>query len=250
MKEKINIIKIWSDSINRINLKNIIKDVKKRKKETQEKFIFISSGAVKLWKERISSFWLEEKDFLKSSLASIWQKFLMKLYLKYLWEKEIIGEVLIDDYANEEHLSSTLENLLKNDIWIIINHNDTLHPEELYNVSDKCDNDKNTVFITKLFNKYLDFKIKRIIYLTNTNWLLDEKYNTVSWWEVKTEDNKNYFRSFVNNNKSKCWIWWMMSKLNCWFQVLNYWVREAIIANAKDWLDCLESNKKCTKFIN
>jgi len=78
--------------------------------------------------------------------------------------------VLIDDYADEKHLSDTLNNLLNNDIWIVINHNDTLHSTELGNVCDKNDNDKNTVFISKLFNKFLKEKIiKNVIYLTNTN---------------------------------------------------------------------------------
>jgi len=76
---------------------------------------------------------------------------------------------LIDDFANEKHLTKTLYNLLENNVWIIINHNDTLHPDELNNVSEKSDNDKNTVFVSKIFNKFLDIKIKRVIYLTNTN---------------------------------------------------------------------------------
>jgi glutamate 5-kinase len=82
-----------------------------------------------------------------------------------------VGEVLIDDYADEKHLTKTLYNLLENDVWIIINHNDTLHPTELNSVLEKNDNDKNTVFISELFNNFFKKKVvvKRVIYLTNTN---------------------------------------------------------------------------------
>jgi len=48
MKENINIVKIGSDSINQNNLEKIIADAKKWEEKTGEKFIFISSGAVKL----------------------------------------------------------------------------------------------------------------------------------------------------------------------------------------------------------
>ena len=34
----------------------------------------------------------------------------------------------------------------------------------------------------------------------------------------------------------------MESKLNCGFEVLEYWVKEAIISNAKEWLKCLKDD--------
>jgi hypothetical protein len=42
----------------------------------------------------------------------------------------------------------------------------------------------------------------------------------------------------------------MKSKLDCSFEVLEkYWVEETIIANAQNWLECLEwKNKNFTKF--
>ncbi len=250
-KEKINIVKIWSDSINKKNLKKIIKDAKKWEEKTGEKFVFISSGAVKLWKDRVITTWKNIENFSVSALASIWQKLLMKEYWKLLWKKELIWEILIDDYADEKHLTNTLYNLLENDVWIIINHNDTLHSTELNNVFDKSDNDKNTVFISKLFHNFLKNKIvvEKVIYLTNTYWLLDENKKTILWWIISSKKEEKYYKNFVLKNKSHSWTWWMKSKLNCIFEVLNYWVKQAIIANALNWLECLENDTKCTKFI-
>ncbi len=252
-KQKINIIKIWSDGVSRKNLQKIILDVKKWKEKTWEKCIFISSWAVKLWKERVNSFWRNEKDFLKSSLASIWQKFLMKLYWEYLWKNEIIWEILIDDYADEKHLSKTLENLLQNDIWIIINHNDTLHSDELDNVGDKTDNDKNTIYVSKLLQKYSkNIKIKRVVYLTNTDGLLNKYGEVVLWWKIYLNNlskEKNKYLKYIKVNKSNNGTWWMWSKIICAFKVLEYWIKESIISNAKYWLECLENrNKGYTKF--
>jgi glutamate 5-kinase len=181
-------------------------------------------------------------------LASIGQKYLMKQYLDILWDNKLVWEILIDDYADEKHLSKTIKNLLKNDVWIIINHNDTLHPDELNNVSEKSDNDKNTVFIAKIFNKYLDIEIKRVIYLTNSNWLLDKEKNTVLGWKISSENDKNYYMNFVEKDKSNSWTGWMESKLDCSFKVLEYWIWEAIISNAKNWLECLVENSDNSRF--
>ena len=252
MRENVNIVKIGSDSINENNLEKIIEDAKKWEKQTWEKFIFISSGAVKLWRDRVEESWKNVEKFCKSSLACIGQKFLMKQYWNILWKNLLVWEILIDDFADEKHLSETISNLIINDVWIIINHNDTLHPDELNNVSEKSDNDKNTVFVSKIFNKFLKkyFKIKRVIYLTNTNWLLDKNKNTVLGWNINSEDDKNYYKNFVEKTTSNSWTGWMESKLNCGFEVLENWVKEAIISNAKEWLECLLNWKKSTKFIN
>jgi len=247
--EQINIIKIWSDSINEKNLEKIIKNAKIWEEKTKEKFIFISSWAVKLWKDRVKEAWKNIENFSKSALASIWQKYLMRQYQEFLWKKELIWEILIDDFADEKHLAKTIENLLKNNVWIIINYNDTLHSDELNNVSEKSDNDKNTVFVTKVLKKYLDIDIKRVIYLTNTNGLLDKNKKTVLGWKICLEKDRDYFKSFVEKNKSDSWTGWMESKLNCGFEVLEYWVWETIIANARDWCECLEGNGKYTRFI-
>ncbi|MDQ7009012.1 MAG: hypothetical protein Q9M94_01840 [Candidatus Gracilibacteria bacterium] len=248
--EKVNIVKIGSDSINDNNLTKIIDDAKKWEKETGEKFIFISSGAVKLGKDRVIESGKEKDDFSKSSLTSIGQKFLMKQYGEFLGDNELVGEILIDDFTCEKHLSETLKNLLENDIWIIINHNDTLHPDELNNVSDKSDNDKNTVYISKLFNNFFEkyFFIKRVIYLTNFNGLLDEKKQTVKGGKIDSEESKNYYRNFVEKNKSDSGTGGMESKLDCGFEVLEYGVEESIISNAKNGLECLRDLGKSTRF--
>ena len=136
---------------------------------------------------------------------------------------------------------------IKNDVWSIINHNDALSDGELNNLSDKTDNDKNTIYISEILEQ-TNYDVKRVIYLTNTNWLLDENKNTVLGWKINSEENKNYYRSFVKDDKSSSWTGWMGSKVDCSFEVLKYWVEESIIANAKDWLNCLKSDVSCTKF--
>jgi len=248
--EYVNIVKIWSEGINNKNLMKIIIDSREWKEKTWEKFIFISSGAVFLWKDRVSTTWKSIKNFSISALASIWQRFLMRGYWNLLWEKELVWEVLIDDYADEKHLTNTLYNLLENDVWIIINHNDTLHPTELNSVLEKNDNDKNTVFISELFNNFFKKKVvvKRVIYLTNTNWLLDKEKNTVLGWKISSENDKSYYMNFVEKDKSNSWTGWMESKLDCSFKVLEYGVWESIISNAKKWLECLSKKWNYTIF--
>ena len=102
--EKVNIVKIGSDSINENNLKKIISDAKKWEKSTWEKFIFISSWAVKLWKDRVQESWKNIEDFSKSSLASIWQNILMQKFDKFSWNEKLVWEILLDDYVNKEYI--------------------------------------------------------------------------------------------------------------------------------------------------
>jgi len=104
------------------------------------------------------------------------------------------------DSLNKKSLEKIIADAKDNNIWAIINHNDSLHPNELNNISDKTDNDKNTLYLSRILSEYSDNKvhIKRVIYLTNTHWLLDENWTTVLWWKILWEENKNYYRSFIN----------------------------------------------------
>lgn len=240
MKHTINIIKIGSDSLSEKSLKKIISDARMWQEQSGEKFIFISSGAVKLWRERVASLWKQVENFSKSSLSAIGQNFLMQLYDAITGKDIAVAQILIDDFAQEKYLSETLLNLLDNDIWTIVNHNDSLHPNELNNISDKTDNDKNTLYISKILSQYScrEINIKRVIYLTNTQGLLNESKNTVVWWWVSEEDEKEKYRAFVENWKtSLSWTGGMLSKLNCAIDVLDYWVKSSIIAHAENWLD-------------
>jgi len=250
-KIKLNIIKIWSDSINKKNLEKILKDLNKWEKETWEKFIIISSWAVALWKKRVIKSWWNILNFTKSSLASIWQQFLMQNYDKISGINKLVWEILIDDYADNKQLVNTILNLLENNVLIIVNHNDTLHNTELNNLSNKTDNDKNTVFLSKIISENLQNKIiiKRVIYLTNTNWLLDKKKKTVSGWKINSTKDKNCYKKFIEKDKSNSWTWWMESKLNCSFKVLEYWVKKSIISNAKYGLEYLYNTKNSTIFF-
>jgi hypothetical protein len=84
-------------------------------------------------------------------------------------------------------------------------------------------------------------KIHRVIYLTNTNWLLDENKNTVNWWLVDlTEESRYRYLKYIDNKKSNNGTWWMWSKVSCAFDVLEKWAYESIIANSSKWLDCLK----------
>ncbi len=238
--QKINIVKIWSDSMNKENLKKILIDAKKWSVQTWEKFVFISSGAVKLWKDKVESLWNNFNNFTKASLSSIWQKYLMRLYWDLLWNYEIVSEILIDDYANEKHLANTLSNLIENNVWVIVNHNDALHKIEIDNITNKSDNDKNTIFLSKILFKNLKwFTIEKVIYLTNTDWLLDENKKTVLWWKIYCDADKKHYIKYVKKSKNKIGTWWMISKLDCSFSVLDFWVKKSIIANAKNGLSCL-----------
>ncbi|USN58181.1 MAG: hypothetical protein H6767_07825 [Candidatus Peribacteria bacterium] len=64
----------------------------------------------------------------------------------------------------------------------MVNHNDATSSKELSALTTKTDNDKNTIFLCKNVEKYREQKqvrVKRVIYLTNTDGLLDEQEQTV-----------------------------------------------------------------------
>ena len=282
--KNINLVKIWSDSISEANLERLLNDIIEYEKNINEKFIIISSGSVTLGKNKVKEKWLNIEKMLNSSLASIWQQYLMQMYDK-LSKDKLVWQVLLDDYINtnyinsfieqvkdrkilkkfasiilwlvsdqkDKHLAHTIWNMVKNDILVIINHNDTTSNDELKNLSSKTDNDKNTIHITEVINKYsqeINMKIHRVIYLTNTNWLLDENKNTIIWWLVDLiEESKYWYLEYIETEKSNNWTWWMWSKVNCAFEVLEKWAFESIIANSNTWLDCLnDEHLFSTKF--
>lgn len=113
--KNINIVKIWSDSINESNLEKLLNDIEKYEKETWEKFLIISSWAVKLWKEQVLKRWWDLEKFTKSSLASIWQHFLMQTYDKLSWNR-LVWEVLLDDYINENYINTFIQKITKKSI--------------------------------------------------------------------------------------------------------------------------------------
>lgn len=250
-------------------------DINKIEQETKERFIIISSWAVKLWKNKVIERWWSVENISNSSLASIWQQYLMQMYDRLSWDR-LVGQILLDDYINvdyvnsfvdkknnrkilkrlstdilwlvsaekDKHLAQTISDLVRNQVLVIINHNDTTSNDELKNLSNKTDNDKNTIHITEVLNKYaneINLKIHRVIFLTNTNWLLDVNWDTVIWWKVDLSDvncRENYL-SHIETKKSNNGTWWMDSKVNCAFEVLEKGATESIIANSSTWLKCL-----------
>lgn len=282
--QNINIVKIWSDSINEQNIRKLVKDIEIYQDKIDEKFLIISSWAVKLWKNKIIENWWSIENISNSSLASIWQQYLMQMYDKLSWEK-IVWQILLDDYINTDyinifikkvndksilkqlaakilwlvseqkdlHLALTIADLIRNDVLTIINHNDATSNDELKNLSSKTDNDKNTIHITEVINRFTSqtkMRANRVIFLTNTNGLLDSNWETVIWWIVDIESNKDreLYLSHIEIKKSNNGTWWMSSKVNCAFDVLDKWASESIIANSKFWLDCLSDNNKSTSF--
>ncbi len=284
--KNINLVKIWSDSIHEENIEKLLIDMALYEDVNDEKFIIISSGAVKLWKLKILEKWWNIDYISSSSLASIWQQYLMQMYDR-LAKWKIVSQVLLDDYINsdyvntfiekvrdkavlknlatkvlwlvseqkDKHLANTIADLVKNNVLVIINHNDATSNDELKNLSSKTDNDKNTIHITQVINNYSQeiwIKVKRVIFLTNTNWLLDERWETVKWWEIDISDNYSIDRylAYIEKWKSDNGTWWMWSKVDCAFQVLSKWARESIIANSNSWLSCLTNEDyMSTKFL-
>jgi len=285
--KQINIVKIWSESVEKERIKLLWNWINSWSKKTWEWFIIVSSWAKALWEDEVIQKWWDIELFSKSWLCAIWQSLLMNLYKEIFSQDVLIAQILVDDWQNEsfilwllerfknhkriisiiwklisylnrekdKHLIQTLDKLISQEVICIINHNDTLSSQELSKVSQKTDNDLNVVYICKIvsdFQKEIDFRIKRIIYLTNTNWLLDQNWNTVSGWEISNiEEKRSFYKWFIKTDeKSKRWTWWMWSKIDGCFDWINLWVKEAIIANSENWLWCLEWKWNFTKFSN
>jgi len=275
--KNVNIVKIWSWSINDQNIKNLLSDISKIQQKTNDKFLIVTSWAVKEWKEECRKKWISVWNLEKSNLATIGHSKIVDSYRRYYdW---VIWDILLHDKYNIDYLKQlwlnidenmfetfkkldfldneflvkcTLQNNICNWILTVVNHNDAMTNKELAHLSDKTDNDKNVPHLCELiyhFQKEINFKVKNVIYLTWTNWLLDQDWNTIKWWQITDEESKNFYKNFVIVwEKSHHWTWWMLSKVDWSINVLDYWIQNSFIANAKDWLDCLEWKWKYTTF--
>ena len=285
MKE-VNLIKIWSDSITDTNAKKMLDDIEKQYKKTWEQSIVISSWSVVLAKKYL--WWERASKMSKSALSTIWQIQLMHMYTKQ--SNKVVAQLLLDDYVNRDyvdnkmeqidipnqyvtfarkvaynildlvhknknlHLLRVLEEHVRNDVLAILNHNDGMSSVELSALTLHADNDQNTVFISEIVNKYkkeISFRIKRVIFLTNTCWILDENWETVLWWEIETNKSDMYekkYRGYVHNWGSTWWTGWMWSKISSGIKCLKYGVDEVIIANATEGLDCISHRENSTIF--
>jgi glutamate 5-kinase len=124
-----------------------------------------------------------QKDILIAQiLLDDWQNkdFINSILLHFKGSSKILklANMLID-YLNgkkDEQFIKTLNDLVSEDVIAIINHNDALSSQELNKLSSKTDNDNNVVHICQAvdnFSRLISFRIRRVIYLTNTNGLLD-----------------------------------------------------------------------------
>lgn len=292
MERDIIIVKIGSNSlvntenweIRRDIMKWLASDISSRMKFFKEKFIIITSWAVATWKSIIKSMYWEESLLSSAEYASIWQARLMNIYEK-IFRKNwlIIWQWLIDDPYNinyifdilswsnsinipteddlrartellkecrDNHIRTTLLWLLNNWIIPIINHNDFVSPVELKQLTNHADNDNNALFFAWLIRE----RVKTVILLTNTQWVLDSNWRTVSWWflwEVdkdKIESIHNKLMSHISSETSSAWTWWMASKVNTLIKVTELWIN-GHIASAQTWLQTLSEEWISTKII-
>ncbi len=146
----------------------------------------------------------------------------------------------------DRHLLKTILDGVKNSVLTIINYNDSTSSIELDKISDKTDNDKNTVFLSRLINTYSEetlYKISKVFYLTNTDWVLDENKKTVGWYdnlditcECEVNRIKQQLLCYIDNSTSDNWTWWMWSKILSGLECLKYWVDWVYICNSENWL--------------
>ena len=277
--QEVNLIKIGSDSISNSNIKKLTSDIERQNINTGEWSFAISSWSVALARKLL---WDERADKKsKSGLSTIWQTKLMNMYDSHYSGN--VAQLLLDDYVNRDyvdrkigkidipskyikfarevaykvldlvhknkdlHLLRVLEEHLRDDILAILNHNDGMSSIELSALTNQSDNDKNTVYISEIVNKYQEeiwFRIKRVIFLTNTPGILNEEWKTVYW--LKKGQNNNNFNDYIKDWKSNLWTWWMWSKVSSAIKCLEYWVDEVIIANASEGLDCILNRENCT----
>lgn len=125
--KKINLIKIWSDSIvdkKSKSLKldfiqNILSDIIKIKEQTWESFIILSSWSVAKWISLVD----DSNKYIKSTLSSLWQHRLVWVYDRLVWKDNLVSQILIDDKYNENFFNKTaLENnlILGNELKTIL----------------------------------------------------------------------------------------------------------------------------------
>jgi hypothetical protein len=104
------------------------------------------------------------KDYIHSFIEKSNKRKILKRFSEYI--------ISLINYDKNKHLINTISNLVKNNVLVIINHNDATSNEELKKISSKSDNDKNTVFITDIISTFraeVGLEVNKVIYLTNTN---------------------------------------------------------------------------------
>ncbi len=226
-KTQVTLVKIWSDSVNNQNIKKLMSDVEKLENETKNRVVLITSWAVSEWSN------VMPKNTLRSVCALVWQPILMQKYQQY--SSKPVGQVLIDDYINEEYLYAyasdldipldlqnkfnyyarkTLQNAhhdkdltfiqgvndaLESWVMPILNHNDGQSSIELERISKKTDNDQNLCYTAEVAYRYRDqlsFEINNIVNLTDTNWIYDGNKKTLPWEEIDLEKFDYYIKKY------------------------------------------------------
>ncbi len=261
---KINIVKIWSDSlineeydVNDEIISNLIFDISEIMRSTNERFIIVSSWAIAKWKAYYKSI---DIDYNCYSLAELAAKGQPRLYSR--WEdafykhKIITNQCLIWEKINHEHIQTELLNTLRKWNVPIVNFNDWASDQELKEYIEHSDNDKTVTALINSFNWKIHSLINEVVYLTNTRGVENRKKWIIMPWKIwlstdNTEELKRIFDELklcVESDISWKWTWWMMPKIEEVEAIVYNWIN-AHIASAKDWLRTLHEDWISTKFI-
>jgi len=225
MKDNIYVIKLWSNvllddwGINELVVSNVVKSVNFLV-ENWIKVLIVSSWSVALWKKNI---WLTKINWLSNIeweqiFSSLWQVSLINFYQNYFNKFNInVSQALLTrkDFSDRKRYNSMKNVLLKSlelGVIPIINENDVLSQEEL----DFSDNDELSALLAAMI-----WADKLIILST-----IDGLYDKFPWWKLLKEVNEinDETYSMVWEVKSSLWKWWMASKLNTAWLLLDLWI--------------------------
>jgi len=184
-KKEIIIIKIGTNFIEKINIKDIVKTILKIRKKNKN-VVLISSGAKMFGKKILKN----SKNFEKitnKEFSAVGQGIILNEYAKLFKKEDVfVAQILVSKKINTE----IIQNLLKNNILPVINGNDADTKENLF----FDDNDSLAGEIVQ------NLKAKRMIILTDVDGVYD--FNPRKNREAKKFKNINKItKKLLNNSK-------------------------------------------------
>ena len=214
--------------------------------------VVVSSGAVRLGKLVSKLNWnLSWDDLIKNAVyASIWQPYLMQIWNEvFKLFSKITSQILVDythqeDRAQIAHLKQLMESLVKNWIIPIVNFNDSMSNEELKKMVSFVDNDKTFQFVMTLLKEIFEgIEIIWVIFSDKPLMRADSKGNLV--WVCRFvdvgRDDKNEILNYCKW-KSEIWTWWMRSKVNVAWDLVEKWIADRVVIAWK--------NRKLNKILS
>ncbi len=184
-KKEIIIIKIGTNFIEKIKIKDIVKTILKIRKKNKN-VVLISSGAKMFGKKILKN----SKNFEKitnKEFSAVGQGIILNEYAKLFKKEDVfVAQILVSKKINTE----IIQNLLKNNILPVINGNDADTKENLF----FDDNDSLAGEIVQ------NLKAKRMIILTDVDGVYD--FNPRKNREAKKFKNINKItKKLLNNSK-------------------------------------------------